>query len=162
MKTLIAHRGNMNGPNHIEENSPEYIDKAILNGFDVEVDIWAKGPEKIYLGHDLHKTYEIDFDWLQGRSNKLWLHCKNFEALSLLSNYSYCLHYFWHENDRYTLTSRGYIWEFPTWMYPVSDTYLRRVLVLPENNSKLDVFFSVECPFDYICSDYVIPISRMI
>jgi glycerophosphoryl diester phosphodiesterase len=37
---LIAHRGNTEGPNPLEENKPEYIEEAIENGFDVEIDIW--------------------------------------------------------------------------------------------------------------------------
>jgi hypothetical protein len=37
---LIAHRGNINGPNKEHENSPGYILNAIELGYDVEVDIW--------------------------------------------------------------------------------------------------------------------------
>ena len=37
---FIAHRGNTKGPNKELENTPGYIDEALDNGFDVEVDIW--------------------------------------------------------------------------------------------------------------------------
>ena len=37
---LISHRGNINGPNKTEENSPEHILNAINNGYDVEIDVW--------------------------------------------------------------------------------------------------------------------------
>ena len=39
---FIAHRGNVFGPNVELENSPNYIDKAISTGYDVEVDLWVK------------------------------------------------------------------------------------------------------------------------
>ncbi len=37
---IIAHRANLNGPDHETENTPASINKAIKLGFDVEVDIW--------------------------------------------------------------------------------------------------------------------------
>ena len=37
---LIAHRGNIDGPNPERENSPEYIEEALKAGYDVEVDVW--------------------------------------------------------------------------------------------------------------------------
>ena len=37
---LIAHRGNINGPNPEKENHPDYINTAIKSGYDVEVDVW--------------------------------------------------------------------------------------------------------------------------
>jgi hypothetical protein len=38
---LIAHRGNLDGPNPSMENHPDYIDAAINAGFHVEVDLWG-------------------------------------------------------------------------------------------------------------------------
>ena len=37
---LIAHRGNVNGPDPLTENTPEKIESAITAGYDVEIDIW--------------------------------------------------------------------------------------------------------------------------
>ena len=37
---LIAHKGNIDGPNTVTENHPEQIDKCINAGYDVEVDLW--------------------------------------------------------------------------------------------------------------------------
>ena len=37
---LIAHRGNINGPNPIEENKPEYLLSTIEKGYHVELDLW--------------------------------------------------------------------------------------------------------------------------
>ena len=47
----IAHRGNTKGVNLDDENYPDYIDDAINNGFDSEIDIWLQG-RRLYLGHD--------------------------------------------------------------------------------------------------------------
>ena len=37
---LIAHRGNINGPNIEEENKPNYLINTINKGFFVELDLW--------------------------------------------------------------------------------------------------------------------------
>jgi len=104
---LISHRGNTNGKQSELENMPEYIDNAIKLGYDVEVDIRFKS-SKFYLGHDNSKC-GISLDWLKHRSSKLWLHCKNMQAIEQLSIMS-IYNYFWHDSDAVTITSRGYIW----------------------------------------------------
>jgi glycerophosphoryl diester phosphodiesterase len=48
---LIAHRGNINGPNPLRENSIDYIEEAISEGFDVEIDLRVED-NQCYLGHD--------------------------------------------------------------------------------------------------------------
>ena len=137
---LIAHRGNINGRKIEEENKPEYIDLAISEGYDVEIDVWFQNGEW-YLGHDKPET-EIDVRWLLDREEKLWIHCKNMGALMEVKKY--CLHYFWHENDEFTLTSKNYVWAFPT-----SINKQGTISVLPEIHSqKVDGCKGV-------CSDFV-------
>ncbi len=41
----------------------------------------------------------------------MWLHAKNFDACIRLKNTE--LNWFWHENDKITLTSKNYLWCFP-------------------------------------------------
>ena len=36
---LIAHRGNLNGPNPLTENDPTRITYCIEEGYDVEIDV---------------------------------------------------------------------------------------------------------------------------
>ena len=61
---LIAHRGNTEGPNPLEENKPEYIEQAIENGFDVEIDIWyITQTKQFFLGHN-KPEYLITLFWL--------------------------------------------------------------------------------------------------
>lgn len=103
---IIAHRGNVLGPNLKLENSENYLLKAIDAGLDVEVDIW-KIQDSLYLGHD-EPTYLTSKDFLFKISNNAWFHAKNIDALNfLLSN---LLHCFTHDKDEATLTSKGYIW----------------------------------------------------
>jgi hypothetical protein len=105
---IISHRGNVNGRLIEVENSPDHIENALNSGFDVEVDLWLIS-DQFYLGHD-NWQYPIDLDWLESRSDFLWIHCKNEECLLRLGSTN--LNYFWHESDRFTITSKNYIWTY--------------------------------------------------
>lgn len=120
---IISHRGNLKGRVVDRENHPSYIDLAIDQGFDVEIDIWVDS-NKLLTGHD-YGMYPIDLDWLLQRESKLWIHCKNLEAIVKLKDTN--LNYFFHENDQYTLTSKNYIWS-----YPSSKINEHCILVMPE------------------------------
>lgn len=122
---LIAHRGNFNGRNIQLENNPDYIEDAILNGFNVELDIWIKH-KAIYLGHD-GPQYKINESFLKKYKKRLWCHAKNYCALSYLSNKK--LHCFFHDKDEYTLTSNKIIWAYSGKI--VSNKY-PSVAVMPE------------------------------
>lgn len=138
---LISHRGNLNGPRPLEENNPECVDKAINKGYNVEIDVWKKN-NVWFLGHDAPQ-YQIEQNFLL--KNKLWCHAKNIEALeALLLLEAHC---FWHQEDDYTITSRGIIWA-----YPGRETSNNSICVMPERNniSKRDILISRG-----ICSDYI-------
>ena len=77
---LISHRGNINGKNEERENAPDYIDEAIAEGYDVEVDVWMTEDGFLYSGHD-EPQYRITQHWLEERNKKLWIHCKSFDAM---------------------------------------------------------------------------------
>jgi hypothetical protein len=96
---LISHRGNLNSINPDLENSPDYIDNAILEGFDVEVDVRCVDG-KLFLGHD-YPQYEINERWLIDRKRKLWIHTKDFNSLNLLIR-SYT-RIFFHEKESHTI-----------------------------------------------------------
>lgn len=123
---IIAHRGNLNGKNESLENTIPYILEALNKGFDVEIDAWLIDGS-IYLGHDAPKTI-IDINFL--KNNKLWVHAKNFEMLIYLNKLKDPeIHYFFHQEDDYTLTSKGYIWG-----HVRSQTFENCITVLPEQN----------------------------
>ena len=109
---IIAHRGNVAGPNPEEENRPDIVDLVYHKyQFHSEIDLWRMN-EKFFLGHDLPQ-YEVDLKWLKTRANIIWIHCKNIAALTALPLTGIDFNYFWHEEDAYTITSKGYIWAYP-------------------------------------------------
>ena len=128
----IAHRGNINGKNIERENHPDYINEAISLGYDVEVDArYIDGDW--WLGHD-EPQYEIDFKWIEDRDDRLWVHCKNIPSVEYFTENSFkCseINWFWHENDRMTLTSFGYVW-----VYPGRQPVLRSIAVMPEREGE--------------------------
>ena len=56
---LISHRGNITGRFEHYENEPTYLDKAIKEGYDVEIEVWFKD-NILWLGHD-KPEYCMDF-----------------------------------------------------------------------------------------------------
>jgi len=140
---LIAHRGLINGPNHHIENSKMQITIALNKGFDVEVDVWYIR-DCWYLGHDMPQ-YQTDIEFLS--QPKFWIHAKNIDALYQLTKTK--LNYFWHEEDKFTLTSHGYIWT-----YPNNQLTEHSICVMPNwhdgelQNAKIAGCYG-------ICSDYV-------
>ena len=54
---LISHRGNTNGKFESYENEPMYIDKAISDGFDVEIDVWMTDGQLFLASRRYSNTY---------------------------------------------------------------------------------------------------------
>lgn len=140
---LISHRGNINGRMESWENEPTYIDLAISKGYDVEIDVWYKD-NILWLGHD-KPDYGVDFRWIRDRFSKLWIHCKNIEALSYFKECGYDLNYFWHQEDDVTITSNGFFWT-----YPGKQLTTNSVAVMPE----IKEFDNISISYG-ICSDYI-------
>lgn len=108
---LISHRGNLFGSDPKKENSPDYVQEAISYGYDVEIDFRIEN-NKMFLGHDFSQ-YEIDEYFLYLNANRLWIHCKNLEALNFTLKTPKFYNAFWHESDQYTITTNNYIWTYP-------------------------------------------------
>ncbi len=141
---LIAHKGNVNGPNPSTENTPQQIEWCIENGYDVEIDVrYNVEKDKFYLGHDESK-YEINWWWLAGKLEHLWIHCKDLTTLHEFTSNTSGYNYFWHQGDDYTLTSKGQIWASSGKPYK-EDTVI--VVENPEDVKEYDCYG--------ICSDYV-------
>jgi hypothetical protein len=137
----IAHRGNIDGPDTANENKIEYIDHVLYTtDYDVEIDIsWIGG--KLYLGHE-EPQEELPTRYLNNK--RLWLHCKNSQALLYMNIYGTAT-YFWHQDDDYTLTSNGKIW-----VYPGIQLLKGSIAVIPE------VAYKGELKESYgICTDYI-------
>ena len=144
---LISHRGNVNEKNVKMENHPSYIDEAIKDEYDVEIDVWYVD-EKLWLGHD-NPQYEIDIEWLKHRIGKLWIHCKNLPAAEYFHNNTDVMirgygNYFFHNTDDTTITSKGYLW-----VYPGKQPVKNSISVLPEiHNDDISQCYG-------ICSDII-------
>ena len=138
---LISHRGNIDGRKVPFENKPSYIDEAIETGYDVEIDVWVNNG-KLYLGHD-EPTHLVDIHWFETRSTKLWIHCKNMDALSYFNKLeTVAFNYFSHDVDMGVLTSDEYIWS--------TNLCDNGILVLPEvfNREPMETTIG-------ICSDVI-------
>jgi hypothetical protein len=120
---FISHRGNLNGPNSKKENSINYINNALNQNFEVEIDLWFE-KNNFYLGHDSPK-YKVSLSYL--KKAKLWIHAKNLECFYELSQYN--LNFFWHEKDKIVITSKGFFWN-----YPGTVLSEKSICVLPEKH----------------------------
>jgi len=145
---LISHRGNLNGKTD-DENKPKYIEEALSQGFDVEVDVWYDN-NQFWLGHD-KPQYKVSEEFLEHPS--LWCHAKNIQALYVMDK-NYHIHCFWHQEDDVTLTSRGFFWT-----YPGKQLTEKSICVLPEFEDKKS---KVILPKNVagICSDFVVNYRR--
>lgn len=140
---LISHRGNLNGPIPHLENQPEYIDKAIAAGYEVEVDINYLN-DKFYLGHDMPDT-EITIEWMEERKNKLWFHCKNLAAATQIGkDYKF----FCHTLDSFVLTSTNHVWVHDLRL-PLNDFCIIPLM------STIDIEKHKDFNVFAICTDYI-------
>lgn len=120
MTLYIAHRGNFAGRNIELENSVEYVNNALSNGYNVEIDVRKIG-NKLYLGHDA-PMYEIELSYLQ--DDRLWCHSKTLETHMFLSRNN--VHAFFHDQENYVFTNRGIKW--------TTEKTIDGIVVMPENN----------------------------
>jgi hypothetical protein len=141
---LISHRGNLNGLSADKENSPQYIDCAISQGFDVEIDLRTDN-SKLFLGHD-YPQYEISIEWLQDRRDNLWIHTKDSESLFKLCDTD--LRYFFHEKESHTIIANSNL----IWSHDLSEASDRSIIPLLGMEDLLNKeYVSVHG----ICSDFI-------
>ena len=140
---LIAHRGNINGSGEYE-NGQKYCQEAIDDGYNVEIDVWYTENKELFLGHDEPK-YRVEASFLD--NERLWCHAKNLNALEFLIINKNNKNYFWHENDKYTLTSNKIIWTFPLEKITKNSIIVCNTLKETQKYFKENVFG--------LCSDYV-------
>lgn len=143
---IISHRGNIDGTNPRMENSPSYIQTAIDNKFQVEIDLWYVD-NILWLGHD-EPQYKIELEWLSYRKDCLWIHAKNFQALEFLTTISKDFKYFWHAFDEYTIVSTKHIWAHNFVGLKKTDNCIVPLL----DKRSLETSFSSN--FYAICTDY--------
>lgn len=143
--TIISHRGNLNGPNPFKENNPHSILEA-LKVFDVEIDVWIHNGQ-LWLGHDNPHT-KIDLNFLIENKDKLWVHCKNIQALEFLKNED--LNCFGHDKDNFVLTSKLKIFTKPGFFQTDSSVSVMPELAEDKNLSNFAV-----------CTDYPVKYKKL-
>lgn len=122
----ISHRGNINGRIPELENTKSYIEEALNNNFDVEIDVRFCG-NKLWMGHD-ELDEEIDIEWIYAHKERLWVHCKDIESILYLRQAPSEIHYFGHTNDPFVLTSRKFLFCIPN-----NNLDQNCVMVMPEH-----------------------------
>jgi hypothetical protein len=137
---LISHRGNLHGKAS-KENNPKRLKEILNQVYNIEVDVWLV-KDRLFLGHD-KPEYEVNLKFLQ--NEKFWCHAKNLAALEfmLLNN----IHCFWHQEDDYTITSKGYIWTYPGKPVCKKSIIVCKTLEDTMRYCKMDIAG--------VCSDYV-------
>lgn len=137
---LISHRGNISGKQPEKENTPEYINRALRMGYYCEVDVHGKDGA-LYLGHD---QGDILTDDIFLKRTGIVAHAKNVDALAQMLSKG--IHCFYHQEDDYTITSKGWIWAYPG---KPAVAHGPCIAVLPEwNNTDTQDFVG-------ICSDFI-------
>lgn len=162
---LIAHRGNVYGPNSDRENTLTYIQEALDEGFDVEIDIRYHSVigSQFVLGHDdtiiedPPKCVEtIQWSFLFKYSTYLWVHAKDIATAFFLSKNKRIfkdLNWFFHEHDQIAITSQGHLWTYPI----IKELTPLSVMLNFEYGKYGKVMFMKTPDIDCfgLCSDYV-------
>jgi hypothetical protein len=144
---LISNKGNITGPNVLLENTPEYIDFAIQQGYNVKIDFWYHN-NKFFLGTNRPKT-QIDWDWLTNikRLEYLWINCMDTQTFSFLLENGPSLNFFYNKSDNITITSKGIPWS------NITNQYTSNTITC--NDTNIDKVVGV-------CSDWVSKWSKQI
>lgn len=141
----ILHRGNISGPKSVE-NNPVILLELLKEKYEIEIDLWYRD-NKLYLGHDAPE-YLINETFLE--HSGFWIHCKSAETLEYMNTKKKHLHYFYHTDEDYVLTSKGYIW-----CYVGKPALENSVIVMPEKSIHSYSMEELEKKNCIICSDYL-------
>lgn len=146
MIKLISHRGNIESINPYLENTQSYIQSAIDLGYDVEIDVRRIDCD-LFLGHDT-PDQRAPLDWLLERKNNLWIHAKNFQALSYLINCD--LRVFYHQKENHTIINNCNL----IWSHELSEADKNSIIPLLSVNDLMNFNFITTDVYG-ICSDFV-------
>ena len=140
---IISHRGNFEGKNVETENTPKQIEFLLSKNIPVEIDVRFNNG-RWCLSHDYGYGQSIVSEkYLLDRKEMLWCHAKDILAFEKMLAIG--LHCFWHQEDHYTLTSKGIIWAYP-------NQYVEKgILVMPSK----EFLNSMKKPVYGICVDNV-------
>ncbi len=142
----ISHRGNIAGIQRKLENHPDYILRAIREGYHVEIDVRWEKERGLCLGHD-EAQYPVELDWLCKYKEWLWIHTKDVMSATLLLETR--LRLFFHEKERHTLIYNAE----SIWTHDIHEANSQSIIPL------LSYGQAIRAPeFSHvkgICSDYI-------
>jgi len=150
---FIAHRGNTNGRDFKNENTPDYL-KLALKNYAIETDVRIKNGQ-LWLGHDYCETL-VPAELLL-EPNIYW-HAKSLETYFKLRDNGYKT--FIHDADPMAIVANsGEIWVHPNNILEIKNRY-DAIAVMPEKAFPLDVPSSEAWNFCWnnfngVCSDNV-------
>jgi len=169
---IISHRGNLNGPSPLEENTIKAITDAFALGFSVEFDIRYHDVD-FWLGHDSAQE-RIDFYLLDELTNtykgNMYIHCKTIETLQhLIARYftprgmkqlfNSVVNKRWipffHDSDDCILLNNNLIWAHPKTKSRA--LYMQHETIMVDSDMKL--FGNVTPEFRGFCTDYPISLN---
>ena len=144
---LISHRGNINGVEG-KENHPDYIDRAIEKGYDVEIDVRQDNRTGYYLGHEQMK-HHLEKSGLIGLKQNLSRPAQDFGSLEILL--ILVLRVFYHDKELHTIIGNTQV----IWSHNIEEASQNSIIPLLELD-KLQVWKDMIDEDVYgICSDYV-------
>ena len=139
----ILHRGLKAGPDLSLENKEALLKQRIGEGWNVEADLWLH-EGGFWLGHDTPETLLQDIGLLA--CPKAWIHCKNLEMLTYMTEKKPGAPFFSHDQDQAVLTSDGHIW-----CYPGFQAGSQSIVVMPERVPGMAIDYSTIAG---VCSDF--------
>jgi hypothetical protein len=142
---LISHRGNLVGPEPSKENTITFIQDAIDQGYDVEIDV--RLIDGLYLGHD-QPDYRVDLAWLLERKDRLWVHTKNFAAMDFLIDHG--LQVFYHQLEKHTVIGNTRV----IWSHDISEASEKSIIPLISLED-IEEHQCLNMKFYGVCSDYI-------
>lgn len=142
----ISHRGNIDHVDKTQENKKYYIQEAIDLGYDVEIDVRKKRNGSLWLGHDECEN-PVELEWLLERKDNLWIHAKNYRALSGLIDEG--LRVFYHLAEAHTVIGNTKI----IWSHNLVEADKKSII--PLIDEELLNFYDGTKEYYGICSDFV-------
>ena len=110
----------------IDDNLLDKFEELLIES-DVGTEIASELKEK-FKKEKIGKEIKDEKEIFELKDN-CWIHCKNLDALTFFNKFGEIYNYFWHQNDKFTLTSKGYIWT-----YPGETLSFKSICVMPELN----------------------------
>jgi hypothetical protein len=153
---LIANRGNLFGRNLERENSPDYLNEAINQGYHVMVDAWwVEGCFWFGKNRPTHKPIGGGIDWLTHAVNSVWIRAKSAETF--VRAHDLGLNVFWQQSDMYAYSTWGHLLGF----YGAEQAGEQFVHVIPAaeivtvDSLEIDQFLRTAESSHALCCDHV-------